>query len=460
MISSLLSVHRLGWRVALRRTTLTLGCAAVCALPARGGEIVAWGLGDFGSLDVPLGSDYVALAAGGYSAYALNTQGAIVAWGPDGYGQVSNTPSGIGYRAIAAGLYTGYALAEDGSVEAWGRDNVGQISGAPSEAGFVALAAVGFTAFAQRADGSIVGWGNDAQGLVSGAPTSSGYLAVEAGIGNGFALAPDGSIQVWGIPNFGLISNAPTEVGFTSVVCDRSTAFASRADGSIVAWGGSDSFGLLSNTPQGTGFLDVASGESFACALQPDGSIVAWGRDEFNLVSSAPSGTGFTELVATQHTGYALRSASAPSFCDGADGSLAACPCANPGAPTSGCDLSQGTGGVTLDLTVQSIAPLNRVTWSGSGFPSMGAPASIVLRASTIDPATPIAFGDGLRCVGTPLVRLSATQASAGSVTHVHGHNAAVGSGLFHYQLWFRNAPATYCAPDAFNFSNGRTLLW
>ena len=36
-----------------------------------------------------------------------------------------------------------------------------------------------------------------------------------------------------------------------------------------------------------------------------------------------------------------------PSFCDGSDGSLAACPCGNQGNPDTGCDIPQATGGVS-----------------------------------------------------------------------------------------------------------------
>jgi hypothetical protein len=69
-------------------------------------------------------------------------------------------------------------------------------------------------------------------------------------------------------------------------------------------------------------------------------------------------------------------------------------------------------------------------------------------------------FGDGLRCVAAPLVRLAATTAAGGVATHVVGHGGAAGAGTFYYQAWFRNQPAMFCTPDAFNLSNGRTLGW
>jgi hypothetical protein len=147
------------------------------------------------------------------------------------------------------------------------------------------------------------------------------------------------------------------------------------------------------------------------------------------------------------------------SFCDASDNALASCPCANPGAPDSGCDTAQGTGGVHLDVVGQdTLAP--QATLSASGFPAASAATAIVIRSGSLDPSSPIAFGDGLRCVnGAGLVRLAATASAAGTSTHVFGHGA--GAGTYYYQVWFRNTPSTYCnASAAFNLSNGQALAW
>jgi hypothetical protein len=70
-------------------------------------------------------------------------------------------------------------------------------------------------------------------------------------------------------------------------------------------------------------------------------------------------------------------------------------------------------------------------------------------------------FGDGLRCIGAPLVRLAATLASGGVSTHAFGHGPSAGAGTFYYQLWFRSTPLSYCdATSAFNLSSGVTLTW
>ena len=156
-----------------------------------------------------------------------------------------------------------------------------------------------------------------------------------------------------------------------------------------------------------------------------------------------------------------FRTSDPTSFCDAGDGALASCPCANPGSPDTGCDIRQETGGVRLTIAAQETSPLNRATLLGAGFPTSTAPAAVVIRSSSLDPGSPVVFGDGLRCVGVPLVRLAATAASAGTSLHTFGHGSMAGAGPAYYQLWFRNTPAMFCDPAAaFNLSNGRILTW
>jgi hypothetical protein len=150
------------------------------------------------------------------------------------------------------------------------------------------------------------------------------------------------------------------------------------------------------------------------------------------------------------------------TFCNATDGALASCPCSNPGLPLTGCDIAQGTGGVLANLIGQTTGP-NSATLQGTGFPPAAAPSAIVIRANNLE-ASPVVFGDGLRCVGlTGFARLAATAAAGGVSTHVFGHGAAAGT--YFYQIWFRNTPVSYCvttgaSSGAFNLSNGYRLTW
>lgn len=146
-----------------------------------------------------------------------------------------------------------------------------------------------------------------------------------------------------------------------------------------------------------------------------------------------------------------------PSFCDASDGSLAFCPCLQ-AEPDSGCRIASAMGGVRLDVVFTETAPQNRARLRGVGYPTFTTPATVVIRSTSLEP-TPVVFGDGLRCVGLPVVRLAGSLAQNGVYERDIFHGA--GPGTFNYQLWFRNVPISHCDPTAaFNLSNGRSLTW
>jgi len=227
--------------------------------------------------------------------------------------------------------------------------------------------------------------------------------------------------------------------------------------------GGKDSSGVATGsahvfTRQGTTWREEAKVTpsdgadddrfGFSCGLDGDRFVV--GAYYHDLSEQVNAGAAYV---------WRLFPISTP-FCDDSDGSLASCPCANPGDADTGCDIAQATGGVQLTVCAQETSPNNRATVQGTGFSVAGSPTAIVIRATDLDNDTPVVFGDGLRCVGTPVVRLGAAFATNGTSTHTFGHGAMAGGGTFYYQLWFRNTPAMYCTPEAFNLSNGATLNW
>lgn len=152
------------------------------------------------------------------------------------------------------------------------------------------------------------------------------------------------------------------------------------------------------------------------------------------------------------------------TFCNGDDGSLASCPC-----PTvfsndfAGCDIplpAMGgrAPGVSLVPTQQNVSAAS-ATLVASGFPTSSSPGVTIFRNPSL--VSPVVFGDGIRCIGVPVVRLAATTASGGISTHVISHGAMAGTGAFLYQAHFRSNPASFCDPTAaFNLSSGTVLVW
>jgi len=147
-------------------------------------------------------------------------------------------------------------------------------------------------------------------------------------------------------------------------------------------------------------------------------------------------------------------------FCNSTDGSLAACPCANPGNPDSGCDNVQGTGGVFMEAT--AFTPDGggggTAAFTGTDYNPVGSPAYVLIRSTTQVPA--FSAFDGALCLGGTVVRVGSGFAVAGTAVEPYTHGAMASPGTNYYQMWYRNQPAAFCTPDAANLSNGYDLAW
>ena len=91
------------------------------------GTVVAWGNNDFGQTDVPAGlTGVIAISAGSFHNLALKGDGAVVAWGGNFQGQ-TDVPVGLeGVSEVAAGVQHSLALKSDGTAVAWGYNGFGQ----------------------------------------------------------------------------------------------------------------------------------------------------------------------------------------------------------------------------------------------------------------------------------------------------------------------------------------------
>ena len=171
-------------------------------------------------------SNVVSIAAfGSGGGLAVKPDGTVWVWGPDDLGQLGQgtvvgtaltpvqVPGLSGVTAVAGGNRIGYALKSDGTVLVWGWNGWGQFGdgkaagqaqptprAVPGLTGVTALAVgLDFT-LALRSDGTVAGWGENGYGQLGTGPTGdmvptpttipglSGVTAVAAGYYTGYAL--------------------------------------------------------------------------------------------------------------------------------------------------------------------------------------------------------------------------------------------------------------------------------
>ena len=233
-----------------------------------------------------------------------------------------------------------------------------------------------------------------------------------------------------------------------------------------------DDFQMNTNYPVAS-LTDTAGNVRYARTFNWSTTSVMTGAavlsTEFAIPAGLPTGTYDLRVIANGIASDAKVFNWSPSFapsCFG-DGSSSLCPCFNIGNPGRGCQNSAGTGGALL---------------TGSGSPSLAAdtvqmqtngelPTSLSILIQGTAVVGPVAFGDGLRCVGGALRRLYSATAAGGAISlppaggpSVSVRSNAVGDTIHSgemrlYQVYYRDPNLTFC-PFGFNVTNAITVNW
>jgi alpha-tubulin suppressor-like RCC1 family protein len=282
-----------------------------------------------------------AIAAGGRHDLALLSNGTVLAWGDDSYGQLGNgkasanddaeTPALVkdlsGVVAVAAGGEYSLALLSNGTVEAWGDNFVGQLGDGTKTDSDVPVLVKGLTdvkaisagdqfSLAVLGNGTVKSWGinDDAQlgddsERTSDVPVAvtglTGVHAVSAGTFHALALLDNGTVEAWGDNSDGELGDGNTQglsavpvpvdglSGVTAVAAGNEHSAALLSNGMVDAWGDNSFFELgrpQANSPGGVNDSDVplavpgvsdataiAAGAIYSLALSNTGTVVAWG---------------------------------------------------------------------------------------------------------------------------------------------------------------------------------------
>lgn len=266
-------------------------------------EVVRWGQ----DVAVPAGlTSVVAVSAGSGHNLALNSNGTVVGWGNNDYGQAT-IPAGLSsVVAVSAGGSHSLALKSDGTVVAWGYSDSGRTTVPDGLSGVVAIAAGQSHSLALKGDGTVVAWGNNSYGQASVPADLSGVVAIAA-FSDSLALRGDGTLKAWG--NYNGYSPPATLNGVVAIALGSGTGIAVKLDGSAVAWG-SSSYGLLEVVTGLSGVERVALSNYQAVAQISDGSIITWGANYYNAAIPTPGNLRSVVGISAGYSRLALRDAS------------------------------------------------------------------------------------------------------------------------------------------------------
>jgi len=230
-----------------------------------------------------LGSDVIAVAAGGNHTCALSAQGRVRCWGSNAQGQLgdgtqidSSLPvevRGLESRvtAIAAGGRHTCALSAEGRVWCWGANDDGQLGNKTKKTSLLPVGVDGL---------------------------AGGMAAIAAGDGHTCALTGGGGLKCWGRNDFGQLGNKtkktsliPVDVtglgsGMAAITAGGGHTCALSGAGAVECWGwdGNETGNHYALKPEDVGGLEsgvtaIAAGAEHTCALTRDDVVKCWGSN-------------------------------------------------------------------------------------------------------------------------------------------------------------------------------------
>jgi len=303
-------------------------------------------------VSLPAGVTATQIAAGDREGYALGSDGLLYAWGWNYYGQLGDgtttnrstpvpvsLPAGATIAQIAIGGYTGYALDSDGVLYAWGWNYYGQLGdgttinrsapvpvSVPVGVTFTQIAVNSGSAYALGSDDLLYAWGWNLYGQLGdgttinrstpvpvSVPVGVTFTQIAAGNSSVFALGSDDLLYAWGWNLYGQLGDGttmnrstpvpvslPAGVTATQIVSGGTAGYAVGSDGLLYAWGLNNRHQLGDGTatdrltpvpvplPEGVTVAQIDASGGSGYALASDGLLYAWG---YNIAGQLGDGT-------------------------------------------------------------------------------------------------------------------------------------------------------------------------
>jgi alpha-tubulin suppressor-like RCC1 family protein len=247
------------------------------------GSVVGWGLDDFGEIDSPSSAtNVVAISAGGYHSLALRADGSMVYWGLN-RGGIAPSETETDIVAIAAGYSFSTALKSDGTVISWGEYEIGHFPPiiVPANATNIVAIAAGYAySLALKADGSVMGWGDNTYGETTIPENATNIIAISAGAVHSLALKAEGTVIAWGTNQMGQLDVPTQATNIVAIAAGGLHSMALRADGKVFVWGWGAA-GQTNIPPDATNIVEISAGYYDCLAKRADGQVIGWGGDYY-----------------------------------------------------------------------------------------------------------------------------------------------------------------------------------
>ena len=234
----------------------------------RDGSVVGWDhYPGFSALPTNLPA-LAAVSGGAGAGMGLTTNGTVVTWGSDGFGNYFPPPMGSSnVVAVARGGEHSLALRVDGTVVAWGYNFHGQAAVPANLNNVAAIAAGEEHSLALKRDGTVVGWGDNSRGQITIPAGLANVQAISCGNYHNLALLSNGTVVAWGL-NGSSQSSVPWGLSSVkSVVAGGISSLAVRSNGTAVAWG-ENSHGQCDVPADATNILAISGGWDHTLALR------------------------------------------------------------------------------------------------------------------------------------------------------------------------------------------------
>jgi len=252
--------------------------------------VLAWLVSVF-AVSAAMAQSYTDIEADQFDTCALTTGGEIECVSTDPFGVRATVPeSDLPWVELSVGTSATCARNSDGGVLCWGENRFGQTEVTVERGPFSEIDVGGNHACAVTQTGEAVCWGLNDKGQADAPEFDVAVLQVTAGSTHSCALMVDGRVTCWG--DAGKIGVLGIDAPLTLINSGAEHTCGIRTDQTLVCWGAKNFD--VNFQPPGLDLgpvLDVAVAIDSTCAIETSGALKCWKpRNSIGFEATTPSG--------------------------------------------------------------------------------------------------------------------------------------------------------------------------